>query len=893
MSSSFRLIFLHGLFFVSGATGLGYQLLWTRLLTTGLGHEMPSMLAVVAAFFAGLSLGAWALDGRIARSSRPGRWYAGLEAIIGCWGLVSVGLIPMLSAAAPRLIGIDPAPAWHWAVGFALPLVALLPATVAMGATLPAMERFAAPSSRNGRCVGSLYAANTAGAVAGTLLSAFVLGPLAGMSAGLATLAAANLCCAGAALLMACSGAAAEGGAGSDGRPRQASRAEQPPDRATPSRRSRVNHPALMLFLTGLLGIGFETLAVRAMSQVLENTVYSYAAALTVFLTGTAIGAAIHQRFGQRFTPDKLLAWLLATLAAACLLGAWQLGKAAALHALRRQEGGDSLAAVFTGEMAIAASVMLPPTLVMGALFTHLIERSKLQRLSGAIGQAVAANTAGGAAAPILFGVVLLPGAGITAAIIIVAAGYAALLLVPLLRLGRGVHWLAPLLPAVILIPAAGVSLRPDGDEAGHKGGARVVDYREGVMASVAVLDDGAGRVLQVNNRFNMGSTAKGAVVIQRCQGHIPLLLHPHPKSALFLGTATGITLGAATVYDNLQVDGVELLPEVVGMMRHFSPGNAWPYNPSRVTMHVADARRFVRAAEKKYDVIVADLFHPAADGAAMLYTVEHFRAVRQLLDEGGVFCQWLPLYQLDEATLSMVIRSFQAVFPESRAFMADFTLDLPALGLVGSREAMRYPLPWYPARLAGNEQALATIKAQELRLEDDLRLLGRCAAGAAALRRFAGEGPLNTDDHPRVLYDAPRATARGEHSDHGLLMKLLAVEDDPAAGLVAATAGSSNDLPRRLAGFIKARDAFLRGAALARTRSDTDAPAVVAAYIQSARISEDFTLGYAHALTIALHTFEDNPKAARAILEQLDDAQPRRPAARQWMRKLFPDDAK
>src|SRR5213080_3011297 len=183
---------LYLLFFFSGSAGLGYQMAWSKMFATGLGHEMPAVLAVVCAFMGGMAIGAWTLDGVIARSHRPGRWYAGLEILIGLWGLVSTAVIPLANQLALRLIGLEPSPLRHWSFAFALPFSALLPATAAMGATLPAMERFLAPLTLHGRCVGALYAANTSGAVAGILLNAFFLAPALGLRQCAWLLAAVN-----------------------------------------------------------------------------------------------------------------------------------------------------------------------------------------------------------------------------------------------------------------------------------------------------------------------------------------------------------------------------------------------------------------------------------------------------------------------------------------------------------------------------------------------------------------------------------------------------------------------------------------------------------------------------------------------------------------------------
>src|SRR5262249_53222215 len=143
----------------------------------------------------------------------------------------------------------------------------------------------------------------------------------------------------------------------------------------------------------------------------------------------------------------------------------------------------------------------------------------------------------------------------------------------------------------------------------------RVREYRDGIMASVAVVEDVARhRVLRVNNHFQMGGT--GAADAEYRHAHIPLLLHPNPKRALILGVGTGITLGGASLHPDLKIDGVELLPEVIEVMSEFEPYNRSPDQNPAVHIYAADARRFIKLTQTKYDVIVADLFHPAADGA-------------------------------------------------------------------------------------------------------------------------------------------------------------------------------------------------------------------------------------------------------------------------------------
>ncbi|PYI82090.1 MAG: spermidine synthase, partial [Verrucomicrobia bacterium] len=286
-----------------------------------------------------------------------------------------------------------------------------------------------------------------------------------------------------------------------------------------------------------------------------------FAAVLSVFLLGTSLGAALYQRSGRRVTSPWLLTDLLAGISLTCILGIFALWKAQPIYDASRAALGDSSIGVLVAEMTVAGAVFLSPTFFMGATFSHLVQAAR--RPDGGVGQAAALNTFGGAVAPALFGVFLLPLIGSKWTLVLISLGY--LLLLPNVA---GWRWgfLAAPIALVFALPANVhvVRIPPGG---------RLVEYREGVMASVAVVEDAARhRVLRVNNRFQMGGTA--AANAEYRQAHIPLLLHPAPQRALLLGLGTGITLGAASLHPNVQSDGIELVPEVVEAMPQFEPYN-------------------------------------------------------------------------------------------------------------------------------------------------------------------------------------------------------------------------------------------------------------------------------------------------------------------------------
>ncbi len=847
---------LYAVFFASGAAGLGCQMVWTRQFGTGLGHELPALLAVVAAFFGGMTLGAALLDRPIARAEQPVRWYAGLEILLGLWTLATAWLIPPINSLCLDFIGLDPSPLRQGLVTFALPFFALLPATFAMGATLPAMERVIAPLTRDGRCVGGLYAANTFGALAGVLLGTQVLVPALGFRATLWTFGTVDFLC-GALLLAWFESTTAPATASRD---RSAAPAQD-----APLSRLRL---AATLFATGLLGIGYEIIGVRALGQVLENTVFTFAAILSVYLLGTAVGATWFQRRLRNRPAGGLLANLLLATATLAALGMATLPFARSAFDALRAALGESVPASFCTELAIAALVFALPTVGMGAMFSLLAQRARDTALG--VGHALAWNTAGAALSGIVFGAGLLPVLGLKGSMAVAALGY--LVLLPSITVRRLACAAVPLLLLLLLPRDLGLVSLPAGEV--------VAEHREGLLASVIVSAQTNGaRTLRVDNRFQMGSTA--ALLPQRRQAHLPLLLHPQPRRALFLGPGTGITLGAALEHPELRVEGVELIPEIVAVMPRFAPENNDASHHPRAHLTVADARRFVRVTPETFDVIVADVFHPARDGAGALYSLEHFQAVRHRLAPGGLFCQWLPLHQLDEPTLRSIVRTFFEVFPDAHACLLQFNVDIPVLGLIGATT------PLLVRAGSVEERAASTALRQPLRdaaLNDTLKALGTLVAGPESLRSLAANAPLNSDDRPFVTFSAPRAAAGNSPGGGGLLESLLGRGQVDFAKLVPADPASTN-LAERARTFAVARDLYLRGL---RREAGGELNAAIDLYLESARASLYFTPAYARCLSIVGVMARANPAEARRLWQRLEAAQPAQPLGRQVLEPLL-----
>jgi len=508
--------------------------------------------------------------------------------------------------------------------------------------------------------------------------------------------------------------------------------------------------------------------------------------------------------------------------------------------------------------------------MAMGALFAHLAE--DVRDIRGSLGWAVGINSIGAATAPMLAAQFLIPVLGAWTALIGVGLGY--LLLSPLRR--AALLWTAiPALVALVLLvlPTPTLVKVPPGG--------RLLAVREGPMATASAVEDAASvRYLEVNGRSRMGGTS--SVRSDSRQAVLPLLLHPAPRRALFLGIGTGATIVGGAQMPGIDIRGVELSREVVDLLPWFGNPDATQNTPP---ITVGDARRYVVAESGRYDVIVADLFHPALDGSGALYTTEHFAAVRERLAQDGVFCQWLPLYQLDQPSLRAIIRSFLAVYPDASAWLNHYSVRTPMLALIGARD----PHPLDPDALAArlNDQAHRPVM-HGLGFDAPIDVLGQYLGGSNALATFAGDGPGNTDDDPFVTYDARRNVEALSAPPWSLLLRLIRSMPADSGELLTS---AQRDLWRaRLQAYWQARNRFIEaGAALS---GDPRGTALIAAaapgLLDALRLSAEFEPAYGPLMSMARSLRAADRTAAQHLLEAIDAAAPSRHEARDLLAREF-----
>ncbi|MDJ0867721.1 MAG: hypothetical protein QNK03_16575 [Myxococcota bacterium] len=552
---------------------------------------------------------------------------------------------------------------------------------------------------------------------------------------------------------------------------------------------------AARLYLVAALGTGFVSLGLelawtRALGLRMTSSVYSFAIILAAFLVALAAGAWVVARLDRRVGITRASCGALIGLGA---VGAWL--SIRVLAWLGESAGAASFAGVQARELATAFAVMAVPGLCLGASFPALIRLAnrELASLGTDVGRVYLWNTVGAVTGPPLVGLVLLPRLGTTATITLLGAVSLGLGL--LLARPRPAHTAALVAAGGALALACWADLRfwnaADGDV--------LRSYREGLGASVAVVDRKDGTRLLKVGAYRLGDDV--AVYPQRRQGLLPLLLHPEPSTALMLGLGTGTSTAGVLGHGGVAVDNLELLPDVVAALPWFEHVNDQlaerAQRDSAVRVLTVDARHFVRATERRYDVVIGDLFVPWRRGEGAMFTVEHFRAVRDVLTQGGLFVQWLPLYQLGEEDLAIIVRTFCEAFPHASAWWLYFNPQSATLGLAGSREPQRIDASAYRARIG-------QPRRQRFFAENGFDSLGKLAAswiaGRDTLVRWARDAPIESRLRPQTEFGAPHRRLRGtrELVRRNVEVLLGWSEDADGTEAVAGWSDADRDLARR-----------------------------------------------------------------------------------------------
>jgi len=727
--------------FLSGIAALVYQTLWVKQLALVVGTDVHAVTIAVSAFFAGLAAGGYLFGRRADRSHQSILLFAIIEVAVAFLGVASTWALAV--SARPFATLEAAAGPIAWLLPFAL---VGLPAA-AMGGSLPVLVRVvAAETGRLGAAGGRLYAANTAGAVAGTLLAAFVLIPRFGVFGSSLVAAGINLAAASGALAFhqRCPvnrhlvDVAATGG------PRPASRL------------------ALALYaVAGGIALGYEVIWTQVVVQYTSTRVFAFAVVLAVYLTGLVVGSACLARRADRVTDPW--GWFALLISAAgviallqvLLLGGWlQALQVKAATGMHWMTGREPIAMVARFVVAAACVALLPTLLLGGAFPLALRLTGDATRAGRDSGITLAANTLGGIAGSLVTGFLLIPTLGLerSLAVLAVAAGAvgSVAVLVGGRKEGRSLRWatLACGFVAVALLFASPPDHLVRLLAASRKG--TLLFAKSGAGGTVAVVEQRSGanrfRRLYIQGVSNTGDSMT-SLRYMRLQALLPLVIHRgEPRSVLVIGLGTGITAGSLLPYEGLtRRVCAELLPEVAEAAALFK-GNFGVTADPRVEIRLRDGRRELMRSGEAYDLITLEPPPPSAAGVVNLYSRDFYALAAARLRPDGLVAQWLPLPTQTDSDTRSLVRSFLDVFPHATLW----TTELHEMMLVGSLT----PIELDARRIATRfDQPGVSAALREVGVESPAALLATFVCDRAGLARYAGDAPAVTDDRPRIEY--------------------------------------------------------------------------------------------------------------------------------------------
>jgi spermidine synthase len=745
-----RTVAVLAIFILSGAAGLIYEIVWSRQLVLVFGNTTQAVSAILTGFFGGMAIGA-AVGGRIAdRVRSPLRMYGILELVLVVVVLVTPISFRLIHEAYRGIYpSLEGAPGLLALLRLVLAVAALAPATILMGATFPSLTRYLARSSALSWAFGRLYAANTIGAIAGTLAAGLVLIEVFGLGGALAIGAACSAIAGVSALVLARGDAvdpavavpaASSAPAASSGPPLAVRSAAAP---------ARVWLALVIAFVSGLTSLGYQVTWTRLLASGTGNTTYVFTVILAIFLGGIAIGALLFNLLRPRLRdPLRLLAASQVVVAGLVLIGlTGVLGQPEALDPGRPLE---TLGALFRS----AIVVVLPVTIVLGIAFptAAALLRDQATEAGSESGSLLASNTSGAILGSLLVPFILMPTFGSPWVIVILAVvnaslGIALALIgrprrVETLVVGAGVFALV----GVFLVRPALVA-QPN-EAFIESAGGQVFASTEDEIASVQ-----AGQIRSTPELWVAGTSMTLLTVDAKLMPILPLIARPDAQRALVVAFGMGTAFRSALIA-GLRTDVVELVPSVPDMFGFYYPdAQAVLADPSGRVV-IADGRNHLELTTERFDIILTDPPPPMeSSGASVISSREYYEAGRAHLTDGGVMMQWVP-YGAPEDDFRDHIRTFASVFPHVAVIKGAGGYGAYMLGsdavMSFEPDAIRTVL----ARPGVLDDISSAYDSPATTVEGWVDVIARqqwLAGPAVAI--YAGSGPWITDDRPRPEY--------------------------------------------------------------------------------------------------------------------------------------------
>jgi spermidine synthase len=733
------------LFAGSGCAALIYEIVWFQLLQLAIGSSAVSLGALLGTFMGGMCLGSLLLPKKISTRHHPLRVYAFLELGIGVLGLLVLWLIPVLDRVYAAVASIGLQGVFLRAVVAA---ICLLPPTLLMGASLPAIARWIETTPSGISWLGFFYGGNIAGAVFGSLIAGFYLLRVYDMAFTTYTAVFINAVVGALALML-------------------AKWAEYKPSEAAastaPVRAADAKIVYLVIGISGMCALGAEVVWTRLLATMMGATVYTFSVILAVFLVGLGIGSSAGALLARSIARPRVALGICQFLAAAGV--GWTAFMLADSVPYWPVNPILSSSPWFTFQIDLVRSLwaVLPATLMWGASFPLALAAVAAPgedpgRLAG---ETYAANTVGAILGALAFSIVIIPLAGTRNAERILMTISAIGAMMALAYLGKksagyllaGCFVISFLIRAVDDVPWLSLAYGRRAITTTDAGQPLYVG--EGMNSSIVISQLPSGqRYFHVSGKVE-ASTEPFDMRLQRMLGHISALVDKDPRSVLIVGFGAGVTAGSFTTYPEIMriviCEIEKLIPPAA--TRYFGDENYHVMNDPRTDIHYDDARHFVLTTAEKFDIITSDPIHPWVKGAATLYSKEYFEECKRHLKPGGVITQWVPLYESDPDTVKSEIATFFDVFPNGTIWANDNNGQGYDVVLLGQVEPTRIDVDALQARLDRPDYATVRASLQQVGFPTAISLLDTYLGRATDLRPWLAGAQINRDIDLRLQY--------------------------------------------------------------------------------------------------------------------------------------------
>lgn len=779
-------------FILSGATGLIYEVLWARMLGLVFGATTLAVSTVLAAFMGGLALGS-ALAGRFGTTvRRPVLTYGLLEIGIAVYALA----VPFLFGFIDNLYAII----WqHFQPGFfvfslwrfVLSCLMLLVPTTLMGATLPVLSAAIVRStSTTSTSITKLYTRNLVGAICGCLAAGFLLLPTLGVRATIYVAALINIFI-GIATIVADwksgTGPAIDTGALDKNSPDGLETIELAPGKTGELSVGATEFWLFCAFVSGFVTISTQVAWTRMLTMIVGSSTYAFSIAVALFLVGLSVGAYVIARrnFSGKLRETLFKVELLT--AASLVVSLYIVNKIPGLLiTLGLRLNISSWAGLLALQIFSVALLILLPAFLMGMVMPLVLVWAGANSGNAVrwVGRSYAVNTVGAIAGAFGAGFVLIPKTSTritilfaaTLCLVVAAMAYRPKLNETQSDVGLGLR-VGAVLVAIFLLFAFSPRMdleslsvgaydslvrvlaktRGSTTEGSSQNGPEVhklLMYEEGPTSTVSVRKDWDVTSMAINGRTN--ASDKDDMPTQVMLGQMPLLVAPKINNALVVGYATGVTAGSMLQSPLESLEVMELEPATVAGSRFFEHVNNHPLQDPRMRLIIDDARTYLRVTPNRYDVIVSEPSHPWVPGVANLFTEEFFELGRDRLNDDGVFCQWLQIYQLSTESLRSVLATYQKVFPYVIVFRVEGAWKGKDLILIGSKTPVTLDRV---AERIGDAKVGPELARVNIKNEADVKAWFVC--NESQLRPAVSGAVINTDDNMHIETTVPREAFR------------------------------------------------------------------------------------------------------------------------------------